>query len=83
MQQPWWFHARDLARHVLGHSTALLIFTLASVLNSALLEIASRLIHSKFVLHMLVALEYAFLVCDMVFVGMVLMRSIFDSLKRI
>jgi hypothetical protein len=83
VQQPWWFPVRDLARHVLGHSALLLILTLASVLNSALLEVARHLIHSKFVFHMLVALEYAFLVCDTVVIGMVLIRGILNRLKRV
>jgi hypothetical protein len=83
MQHPWWFHVRDLARHVLGNSLLFVVTTSLFVFDSALLEFAGRLIHSKFVFHSLVVLEYAFLVSDTVVIGMFVIENMLNSLKRV
>ncbi len=82
MQHPWWFPVRDLARHVLGNSALFAVVTLMFVFDSALLELAGRLIHSRFVFHMLEALGYALLISDIAVTGMILVRDIFNKLKR-
>ena len=83
MQHPWWFPVRDLAGHVLGNSTVLVIAALVCVFDSALLEFAGHLIHSKFVSHILMALGYAIVIVDAIFVGMALVQSVLSSLKRV
>jgi len=83
MQHPWWFPVRDLAGHVLGNSTVLVIATLVCVFDSALLEFAGHLIHSKFVFQILMAMGYAIVIVDAVFVGMTLVKSVLSSLKRV
>jgi hypothetical protein len=83
MQHPWWFPVRDLAQHVLGNSTVLVIVTMVCVFDSALLEFAGHLIHSKFVFHILMALGYAIVILDSAFVGSILVQSVLRSLKRV
>jgi hypothetical protein len=83
MQQPWWFPVRDLARHLLGGSTLFVLVTLMCVFDSALLEFAGHLIHSRFVFRMLVALEYALLIGDMMVIGIALIAGILSNLKRV
>jgi hypothetical protein len=82
MQHPWWFSVRDLARHLLGSSTLFVSVTPMYVFDSALLEFAGRLIHSRFVFRMLVALEYALLIGDLMVIGIALIGSILNNLKR-
>ena len=82
MQHAWWLPVRDLARHVLGNSMLFVVTTSLFVFDSALLEFAGRLIHSKFVFHYLMVLEYAFLVSDTVVIGMFVVENILKSLKR-
>jgi hypothetical protein len=83
MQHPWWFPVRDLAHHVLGNSMVLVLVTMVCVFDSALLEFAGHLIHSKFVSHILLALGYAIVIVDAVFVGLALVESVLSSLKRV
>ena len=83
MQHPWWFPVRDLAGHVLGNSTVLVMVTIVCVFDSALLELPGHLIHSKFVFHILMALGYAIVIVDVFFVGMALVQSVLRSLKRV
>ena len=83
MQHPWWFPVRGLARHVLGNSTVLVLVASVFVFDSALLEFAGRLIHSKFVFHILMALGYAIVIVDAFFVGMALVQSVLSGLKRV
>ena len=82
MKHPWWYPVRDLAGHVLGNSTVLVIAALVCVFDSALLEFAGHLIHSKFVFQTLMAMGYAIVIVDAVFVGMTLVKSVLSSLKR-
>ena len=82
MQHPWWFPVRDLAGHVLGNSTVLVLVASVFVFDSALLEFAGHLIHSKFVFQTLMAMGYAIVIVDAVFVGMTLVKSVLSSLKR-
>jgi len=83
MQHPWWFPVRDLAQHVLGNSTVLVLATLVCVFDSVLLEFAGHLIHSKFVFHILTALGYAAVVIDAVLVGAALLKSALNGLKGV
>jgi len=83
MQHPWWFPVRGLARHLLANAAGVFMLTSACVFDSALLELAGHLIHSRFVFRMLVALEYALLVGDILVIGIALIGSILNNLKRV
>lgn len=82
MQHPWWFPVKDLTRHVLVYSIALVLFTLAAVLESGLTAAAERLVISKFTFRLLVFLEYAVVIGDAIFVVIFLIRDIWHGLKR-
>ena len=83
MRRPWWFPVKDLTQHVLPYSTCFVLFVLAAVYGSALIDVASRAIGSKFVLHVLRFLEYAFVVGDAVFLLMHLIKHLWESFERI
>jgi hypothetical protein len=82
MQHPWWFPVKDLTRHVLVYSIALVLFTLAAVLESGLTAAAERLVISKFTFRVLVFLEYAVVIGDAIFVVIFLIRDIWHGLTR-
>jgi hypothetical protein len=83
MQQPWWFHVRDLTQHVLGNSTMLFLAALVCVLDSALLEFSVHLIHSKFVFHILEILGYAVVMVDAALIGLFLVKRVWSGLKGV
>jgi hypothetical protein len=82
MQHPWWVPVKDVAKHVLVYSVALMLFTLAAVFESMLTSTAEHLIESKFTFRVLVCLEYAVLVSDAIIIVMLLVGNIWHSLKR-
>jgi len=83
MQHPWRCSVRDILDHLLKNSAVLVMFSSVTVFDSVLIEIAGRLVISKFVFHILVALEYALVVGDATMIVMFLILSIWNKLRRI
>jgi hypothetical protein len=83
MQHPWWSPVRDLAQHVLGNSTMLVMAALVCVFDSALLEFSGHLIHSNFVFHILQILGYAVVIADAALIGLLLVKRVLSDLKGV
>lgn len=83
MQHPWWSHVWELTCHVLIYSAALTVCVLAAMYGSVIVGLASHAITSKFVLHVLIYLEYAFAVADAAFVLMHAVQHLWQSLRRV
>jgi hypothetical protein len=82
MQYPWWYPVRDLARHVAVYSIALVLFTVAAVVESRVTATAEHLVTSKFTFRVLVCLEYAVVISDAVIILILLIENVWHSLKR-
>jgi hypothetical protein len=82
MQHPWWFPARDLARHVLAYSTLLMVFVIALFYGSMLNSLAGRVLDSRFSLQVLSFLEYAAVVCDAMIILVYMASDIIEVVKR-
>ena len=83
MQRPWWSTAKELASHVLMYSAALTVLVLAAMYGSAIVALASHLIESQLVLHVLMFLEYALLIADAIFILAHVVQHIWESFRRI
>ena len=83
MQHPWWRPAWTLAEKVLINGACLALLVLAAVYGSFLISLASHAITSKFVLGVLVTLEYAVIVGDAAFILMGVVEHVWRALKRV
>ncbi len=83
MQHPWWFPVRELMWHIAVYSTSFLLFVLAALCGSLASYLVEHAISSRFVVRVVVTLEYAIVVCDaVVFFGM-MVNDVRKSLRRL
>ena len=80
MQHPWWFTVRELTRHMAIYSALFLIFVLAVLYGSLVNSLVERAVASKFIVHVVAAVEYAIVVCDAL---MILKMLVYDVRKRL
>jgi hypothetical protein len=81
VQRPWWSSVLEFGQHVLTYSAAFIIFATAIVYGNAITVLVSHIGASKFVLHVLTALEYAIVVCDALFIAFLMIRDVLRNLK--
>ena len=82
MSHAWWKPLSRFAVHTLIYVTLFALLVLGAACTSALTALAPRLIESKFVLHVLLFLEYAFVVTDAVCALMYLVKLILVDFRR-
>ena len=83
MQHPWWFPVGELTRHVLAYSASFFLFVSATLYGSAISHLVQNSIASKFVLHVVTALEYAIVVCDAIIFMMLMVGDVVRTLRRL
>ena len=64
MKHRWWRSTLHVVRHSFSSTSLLIFLTAMAVCNSWFMEIASPHIKSKFVIHVLIFMEYAITVVD-------------------
>jgi hypothetical protein len=83
MQHPWWFPVGELTRHALAYSASFFVFVLATLYGSVITHLAQNSIASKFVLHVVTALEYAIVVCDATIFVMLMVGDVVRTIRRL
>lgn len=78
----WWFPARDLTANLLMYAACFALLVVGAVYGTVLITLASRVIASKFILHVLAFLEYAAVVVDGIFILMHLVEHLRESFRR-
>jgi hypothetical protein len=73
----------DLAVHVFLYSVGFTLFAAEVVYGAVVSELAARLVHSKFVVYVMTALEYVVVVCSAAYVVCVTARDVWEKLKRL
>ena len=68
MRAPWWHPVLALMRHTLLYVTSLSLLALSAAYTSEITVLVSQVVPSKFVIHILVFLEYAAIVVEALFV---------------
>ena len=82
MSSAWWKPLWHFAVHTMSYVTLFALLALGAACTSALTALAPRVIESKFVLYVLLFLEYAFFVADAIYVLLTLLRFFLVSFKR-
>ena len=82
MRGPWWYPVWDLLRHTLMYVTFLTLLALSAAYTSAITVLVSHVLSSKFVIHILIFLEYAAVVVEALFVLEYLFRHLRMTFKR-
>jgi hypothetical protein len=83
MQHPWWFPVGELTRHLLAYSASFFLFVLATLYGSAISHIVQNSIDSKFVLQVVIALEYAIVVCDAIIILILMVGDVMKTIRRL
>ena len=83
MQHPWWSPVEEFTRHILIYSTLLSLFVLAALYGSAINALLENSIASKFVLHVVLALEYAIVVCDAIVIMIYMISDVLKGVRRL
>jgi hypothetical protein len=83
MQHPWWFPVGEITQHVLAYSTSFLVFVLVTLYGSAISHLVQNSIASKFVLHVVTALEYAIVVCDATIFMILMVGDAVRTIRRL
>jgi hypothetical protein len=83
MQHPWWSPVEEFTRHILIYSTLLSLFVLAALYGSAINALLESSIASKFVLHVVLALEYAIVVCDAIVIMIYMISDVLKGVRRL
>jgi hypothetical protein len=83
MQHPWWFPVGEITRHVLAYSASFFLFVLATLYGSAISHLVQHFVASKFVLHVVTALEYAIVVCDAIIIMILMVGDVLRTMRRL
>lgn len=83
MRGPWLSSVFHVMQHTLLYVACLAFLVLGAAYGSAVAALAERVIPSKFVLHVLVFMEYAAVVADAAYLLMHLVRHLVESFGRV
>jgi hypothetical protein len=83
MQHPWWFPVGELTRHIVVYSTSFVLFVLATLYGSAISSLVESYIASKFVFHVVLALEYAIVVGDAIVIMGLMVGDVLRSVRKL
>ena len=83
MQHPWWFPVGEITQHVLAYSASFFVFVLATLYGSAISHLVQNSIASRFVLHVVTALEYAIVVCDATIFMILMVGDAVRTIRRL
>ncbi len=83
MQHPWWFPVEEFTQHILIYSALFSLFVLAALYGSAINALLEISIASKFVLHVVLALEYAIAICDAIVILIYMISDVLKGVRRL
>ena len=82
MRGPWWHPVLALMQHTLVYVTSLSLLAVSAAYTSEITVLVSHVVPSKFVIHILVFLEYAAVVVEALFVLEYLFKRLRMTFKR-
>ena len=81
MQHRWWHSVRHVVEDSLASTFRFIVLTAAAVCTSRVLKVASPQIQSRFVIYLLLFLEYAMIVSDAIYMLVDLVKPIVEKLR--
>lgn len=81
MKNQWRQSILRVTEHSFGSTVMFMVVTLAAVLGSVFVAVASRQIESKFVIYVLLLLKYAIVVADVCVVILELVKSVIKKMR--
>ena len=82
MHGPWWHPVLALVQHALVCVTSLALLALSAAYASEITVLVSHFVPSKFVIHIMIFLEYAAMVVEALFVLEYLFRHVRMTFRR-
>jgi hypothetical protein len=73
----------EITHHVLAYSASFFVFVLATLYGSAISHLVQNSIASRFVLHVVTALEYAIVVCDATIFMILMIGDAVRTIRRL
>ncbi len=83
MQHSWWFPVGELTRHIAVYSASFSLLVLAALYGSLVKSLAEHAVSSKFIVHVIVTLEYAMVVCDAITILEMMVNDVRRRLRRL
>lgn len=81
MQHRWWHSVRHVIEDSFASTFRFIVLTAAAVCTSRVLKVASPQIQSRFVIYLLLFLEYAMIVSDAIYMLVDLVKPIVEKLR--
>jgi hypothetical protein len=78
MRGPWWYPVWNIAQHTLVYAASFAFLALSAAYGSAITTLVSHVIASKFVIHVLIFLEYAAVAAD----ALIVLGYLIQHLRR-
>lgn len=82
MQQTTGSIVKELVRHAAIYSFAFMLFSFDTVVGSIVSSLATRAIASRFILHVMIAVEYTVVVLQATFTVYLLVREQVHNMRR-
>ena len=83
MQHPWWSPMQEFVRHTVVYFSAFLLFVLVTVYGSTITARATSAVHSRFIVNVLLSVEYILVVADASAIVLFAVRDLRACLKNI